>query len=179
MRSAVREAMNGTAERKGVAATAGNRRSAARLAAVQALYQMQLSGVTAEEAIAQFTAGHAASPVSDEEDGAEALPPLEPGLFGAIVRGVSGGRARFDGMIAGALTTDWTVERLQILVRLILEAGVFELTERTDVPPRVAINEYVNLAHAFFDGAEPGLVNGVLDAVAKSYRGDEMTRTRG
>ena len=64
-------------------------------------------------------------------------------------------------------------------MRIILEAGVFELTERADVPPRVAINEYVNLAHAFFDGAEPGLVNGVLDAVAKSYRGEEMSRARG
>jgi N utilization substance protein B len=82
-------------------------------------------------------------------------------------------------MIGGALTTDWTVDRLQILVRLILEAGVFELTERPDVPPRVAINEYVNLAHAFFDGAEPGLINGVLDAIAKAYRGDEMARARG
>lgn len=158
---------------------AGNRRSAARLAAVQALYQMQLGGATAEDAIAQFTAGRATSPVSDEESGDKSLAPLDPGLFGSIVRGVSGGRGRLDEMISGALTTDWTVERLQLLVRLILEAGVFELTERADVPPRVAINEYVNLAHAFFDGAEPGLINGVLDAVAKSYRSEEMSRARG
>lgn len=170
--------MNGGSERKGATA-AGNRRSAARLAAVQALYQMQLSGASAEDAIAQFTTGRTKYPVSDEENGAAGLPPLEPALFGAVVRGVSAGRARLDEMIAGALTTDWTLERLQILVRLILEAGVYELTERADVPPRVAINEYVNLAHAFFDGAEPGFINGVLDAIAKSYRGEEMSRARG
>lgn len=159
--------------------TVGNRRSAARLAAVQALYQMQLGGATAEDAITQFTAGRATSPVSDAEGRSDEIGPIDPGLFGDIVRGVAGTRARLDEMIGGALTTDWTVERLQLLVRLILEAGVYELTARADVPPRVAINEYVNLAHAFFDGAEPGLINGVLDAVAKSYRGDEMSRARG
>ncbi|MGE0653399.1 MAG: transcription antitermination factor NusB [Alphaproteobacteria bacterium] len=155
-----------------------NRRSAARLAAVQALYQMQLGGATAEEAIAQFTGSSPRPPTADDGP-STGLPPPDPSLFGAIVRGVSQRRASLDGMIGGALTTDWTVDRLQILVRLILEAGAFELTERPDVPPRVAINEYVNLAHAFFDGAEPGLINGVLDAIAKAYRGDDMARIRG
>jgi N utilization substance protein B len=155
-----------------------NRRSAARLAAVQALYQMQLGGTTAEEVIAQFT-GSSPRPPTADDDRSPKLPPPDPSLFGAIVRGVTQRRASLDAMIGGALTTDWTVERLQILVRLILEAGVFELTERQDVPPRVAINEYVNLAHAFFDGAEPGLINGVLDAIAKAYRGDDMARARG
>jgi N utilization substance protein B len=158
--------------------SAMNRRSAARLAAVQALYQMQLGGATAEEAIAQFTGFKLRPPTAD--DGEETnLPAPDPSLFGAIVRGVTDRRNSLDIMIGGALTTDWTVERLQILVRLILEAGVYELTERPDVPPRVAINEYVNLAHAFFDGAEPGLINGVLDAIAKAYRGDDMARSRG
>lgn len=155
-----------------------NRRSAARLAAVQALYQMQLGGASAEEAIAQFTGFKLRPPTAEEGEGND-LPAPDPSLFGAIVRGVDNDRARFDAMIAGALTTDWTVERLQILVRLILEAAAFELTARLDVPPRVAINEYVNLAHAFFDGAEPGLINGVLDAIAKTHRGDEMARVRG
>lgn len=164
---------------RGAEGTPVNRRSAARLAAVQALYQMQLGGATVEEAIAQFTAGRNTAPVSDDDGGEVVLPQPDPSLFGAIVRGVSVQRERLDRVIAGALTTDWTVERLQVLVRLILEAGVFELIERADVPPRVAINEYVNLAHAFFDGAEPGLVNGVLDGVAKSYRAEEMSRARG
>lgn len=155
-----------------------NRRSAARLAAVQALYQMQLGGASVDEAIAQFTGFKSRPPTADDGDDAP-MPAPDPGLFGAIVRGVSAERERLDEMIGGALTTDWTVERLQILVRLILEAGAFELTARPDVPPRVAINEYVNLAHAFFDGAEPGLINGVLDAIAKAHRGDEMARARG
>ena len=159
--------------------SAMNRRSAARLAAVQALYQMQLGGATAEEAIAQFTGFKLRPPTADDGDDETSLPAPDPTLFGAIVRGVTDRRVSLDGMIGGALTTDWTVERLQILVRLILEAGVYELTERPDVPPRVAINEYVNLAHAFFDGAEPGLINGVLDAIAKAYRGDDMARARG
>ncbi|MQA66969.1 MAG: transcription antitermination factor NusB [Alphaproteobacteria bacterium] len=170
--------MTGDARGTSGAETAMNRRSAARLAAVQALYQMQLGGATAEEAIAQFT-GTSPRPPTADDDHPSRLPPPDPSLFGAIVRGVAQRRASLDGMIGGALTTDWTVDRLQILVRLILEAGVFELTERPDVPPRVAINEYVNLAHAFFDGAEPGLINGVLDAIAKAYRGDEMARARG
>ncbi|MFM2130385.1 MAG: transcription antitermination factor NusB [Pseudomonadota bacterium] len=162
--------------RGGEAAT--NRRSVARLAAVQALYQMQLGGASVEEAIAQFTGFKPRPPTADEGEG-ENLPAPDPALFGAIVRGVTAERERLDAMIGGALTTDWTVDRLQILVRLILEAGAFELTSRFDVPPRVAINEYVNLAHAFFDGLEPGLINGVLDAIAKAHRGDEMARARG
>jgi len=158
-----------------------NRRSAARLAAVQALYQIQFGGASVEDVIAQAIGMQPAAPSTDDDDGDNEvkMPPPDPELFGAIVRGVSGGRVRLHELIGGALTTDWTVERLQSLVRLILEAGVFELTERPDVPPRVTINEYVNLAHAFFDGAEPGLVNGVLDAIAKSYRAREMTGTRG
>ena len=154
-----------------------NRRSAARLAAVQALYQIELGGATVEDVIAQMTGFKPRSPTSEEGEENE-LPAPDPALFGAIVRGVSADRENLDAMIGGALTTDWTVERLQILVRLILEAGVFELTARPDVPPRVAINEYVNLAHAFFDGSEPGLINGVLDAIAKAHRGDEMARAR-
>lgn len=165
----------------GGTAPAINRRSAARLAAVQALYQMQLGGASVDDVIAQMTGMQPAPPAAtSEDDGAIVnMPAPDPQLFGAIVRGVSANRTRLHEMIAGALTTDWTVERLQVLVRLILEAGVYELTERPDVPPRVAINEYVNLAHAFFDGAEPGLVNGVLDAVARATRADEMTGTRG
>jgi N utilization substance protein B len=158
-----------------------NRRSAARLAAVQSLYQMQFGGASVDDVIAQATGMQPPAPSAGDDDGDNEIkmPPPDPELFGAIVRGVSLRRERLDEMIGGALTTDWTVDRLQALVRLILEAGVFELTERPDVPPRVAINEYVNLAHAFFDGSEPALVNGVLDAVAKFYRAGEMTGTRG
>lgn len=157
---------------------ATSRRTAARLAAVQALYQVALADGSAERIIADVLAGK--GPAPEEEDAAlAALPAPDPELFGAIVRGVIASRARIDDMIGGALTTEWTVDRLELLVRLILEAGVFELTERTDVPPKVAINEYLNIAHAFFDGDEPALINGVLDSIARAYRGAEMSASAG
>lgn len=154
------------------------RRSVARLAAVQALYQMALGGITADDAIAQFTGGKPGASVQEEPDLA-GIPAPDTRLFGAIVRGVDAARDDLDRMIGAALTTEWQVERLELLVRLILEAGVWELTACPDVPPRVAIDEYVNVTHAFYDGAEPGLVNGVLDAVARSYRAEEMAAARG
>lgn len=150
---------------KAASAAAVGRRAAARLTAVQALYQIEISGVGVDQAIAQFLAGEA--PQGDGEDGpSAALPAPDPDLFAAIVGGVVAHRHRLDEIIGAALSIDWTVARLEILVRLILEAGVFELTLRDDIPPKVSINEYLNVAHAFFDGAEPGLINGVLDAVA-------------
>jgi N utilization substance protein B len=143
----------------------GGRRAAARLAAVQALYQIEITGLAVDQAIAQFLAGEA--PRTDIEDGPVAvLPAPDPELFAAIVGGVVAHRDRLDEIIGAALSIAWTVARLEILVRLILEAGVFELTFRDDIPPNVSINEYVNVANAFFDGAEPGLINGVLDSVA-------------
>lgn len=150
---------------KAASAAAVGRRAAARLTAVQALYQIEIAGVGVDQAIAQFLAGEA--PQGDGEDGASAaMPAPDPDLFAAIVGGVVAHRHRLDEIIGAALTIDWTVARLEILVRLILEAGVFELTLRDDIPPKVSINEYLNVANAFFDGAEPGLINGVLDAVA-------------
>ncbi|MEE8283662.1 MAG: transcription antitermination factor NusB [Alphaproteobacteria bacterium] len=150
---------------KAASAAAVGRRAAARLTAVQALYQIEIAGVGVDQAIAQFLAGEA--PQGDGEDGASAaLPAPDPDLFAAIVGGVVAHRHRLDEIIGAALSIDWTVARLEILVRLILEAGVFELTLRDDIPPKVSINEYLNVANAFFDGAEPGLINGVLDAVA-------------
>ena len=141
-------------------------RAAARLAAVQALYQIEMTGVAVERAIAEFLDGDRPQP-DGEDEGLSALPAPDPDLFTSIVRGVVSGRERLDEIIAGALSADWTVARLEILVRLILEAGVYEITSREDIPAKVSINEYMNVSNAFFDGAEPGLVNAVLDAVAK------------
>ena len=143
------------------------RRAAARLAAVQALYQIEMSDIDADHVIDDFLAGD--RPLTDSEDeGASALPPPEPDLFSAIVRGVVSQRPQLDGLIADSLSADWTVERLELLVRLIMEAGVWEIVSRADIPVKVSINEYVEVAHAFFEGAEPGMINAVLDAVAKS-----------
>jgi N utilization substance protein B len=145
------------------------RRAAARLAAVQALYQIEMSGIAVDQVVAQFLSGEA--PQGDGEDAACAsLPPPDPDLFAAIIGGVASNRGKLDGVIGAALSVDWSVARLEILVRLILEAGAFELLLRDDIPPRVSINEYVNVAKAFFDGAEPGLINGVLDGIATTAR---------
>ena len=154
------------------------RRSAARLAAVQALYQVELSGLPAEDVIAQFAEGRTPDDVAEGERAPE-IAQADIAFMGAIVRGVIARREGLDELIAGALTVQWPVARLEILLRLILEAGAFELTERSDIPPRVVINEYMNVAHAFFDAAEGGLVNGVLDAIARSCRAEEMARGRG
>lgn len=146
---------------------ATRRRAAARLAAVQALYQIEMTGVAVDQAIAEFLGGGRPQPDGDDE-GLSALPAPDPDLFTSIVRGVVSERSRLDEIIAGALSADWTVARLEILVRLILEAGVYEITCRDDIPAKASINEYVNVSNAFFDGAEPGLVNALLDAVAKA-----------
>lgn len=135
---------------------------------------MHLGGMTADQVIDQRLSGEAPSP-----DGEDRLPEgfdtPDLGFYAALVRGVARGRVQIDERIAAALTTDWSVARLELLVRLILEAAVYELTERGDIPPRVVINEYLDMAHAFFDGPETALINGVLDSVARAFRAGEMS----
>ena len=77
-------------------------------------------------------------------------------------------------MLAGALSQEWSPDRLETIVRIILMAGIYELYNRKDVPPRVVITQYVDVAHAFFEGPEPGFVNGVLDRMAKTLRPDDF-----
>jgi len=145
------------------------RRSSARLAAVQALYQMDMTGISATAVIAQFL---------DPEHGEgwldEKLVQFDKGLFNALVVGISAKREALDEIVGASLSSDWTVGRLELVLRRILEAKAFELTERSDIPPRVVITEYVDIAHAFYAGQEPGLVNGVLDKIARSFRDGEM-----
>jgi N utilization substance protein B len=140
--------------------------SAARLAAVQALYQIELGAGASEDALAMVLASGATL----DESGlfAEA----DPEIASIIVRGVSQPDMieRLDTMIDGALVTGWTVARLEILMRAILRAGVFELLERPEVPLKVVINEYVEVAHAFYDRGEPGMVNAVLDKLGRILR---------
>lgn len=140
--------------------------SAARLAAVQALYQIELGAGASEDALAMVLASGATL----DESGlfAEA----DPEIASIIVRGVSQPDMieRLDRMIDGALVTGWTVARLEILMRAILRAGVFELLERPEVPLKVVINEYVEVAHAFYDRGEPGMVNAVLDKLGRILR---------
>jgi transcription antitermination protein NusB len=154
--------------------TTGNSRSTARLAAVQALYQVEFTGADAEQVIAEF----AAHRLAENVDGVS-LKKAEPALFGEIVRGVVKTRADLDDMIAAVLVEDWTIERLEILLACILRAGAHELADRADVPARVVISEYVDLADAFYGEKETGLVNGVLDRLARELRPLELGATRG
>lgn len=143
--------------------------SASRLAAVQALYQLDLDSVDLEQAIDTVKARGA----SLDEGGLSAE--IDPDRMETIVRGVAGDHAgRLDDMIDGSLSGGWNTGRLESLMRVILRAGIYELMECPDVPARVVINEYVEVAHAFFDRNEPGMVNAVLDRLARILRAGEF-----
>ena len=151
--------------------TPSQQRSAARLAAVQALYEMEVAGASVDPVLKEFMARRWGV---SSEDGDEVLCEADNTLMIEIVRGVSGRMAEIDESIAPALSNDWTVARLEVLLRAILRCGVFELIALKDVPPRVVISEYMDVAHAFFTQKEPSLVNGVLDKIARVVRESEM-----
>ncbi|HWA47668.1 MAG TPA: transcription antitermination factor NusB [Dongiaceae bacterium] len=144
-------------------------RSNARLAATQALYQWEATGAKPAAVIKEFTDFRLGEVVDDV-----ALPPADLKLFTLVVTGAAANVEELDDMIAAVLTEDWTVERLEATLRAILRCGVFELAHREDVPPRVVIAEYVGVCDAFFGAKETGLVNGILDQLARQLRPDEM-----
>lgn len=144
-------------------------RSNARLAATQALYQWEATGAKPAAVIKEFTDFRLGEMVDDV-----ALPPADLKLFTLVVTGAAANVEELDDMIAAVLTEDWTVERLEATLRAILRCGVFELAHREDVPPRVVIAEYVGVCDAFFGAKETGLVNGILDQLARQLRPDEM-----
>jgi N utilization substance protein B len=140
-------------------------RSVARLAAVQALYQMEVSAIGVEHVIREFTEHR-----FDRDVEGVTLAAADEGFFAELVRGVVAKQARIDAAIARRLAEGWRLERLDATVRAILRAGAFELAHRPDVPTEVAIDEYVEVAKSFFEGTEPGFVNGALDGLAKDVR---------
>jgi N utilization substance protein B len=140
-------------------------RSVARLAAVQALYQMEVSSAGAEAVIREF-AEHRFD--RDQED--MTLAAADEAFFADLVRGVVGRQTDVDAAVARHLAQGWRLERIDATVRAILRAGTYELAHREDVPTEVVIDEYVELAKSFFEGPEPGFVNGALDAVAQDVR---------
>ena len=140
-------------------------RSVARLAAVQALYQMEVSSVGVEHVIREFTEHR-----FDRDIEGVTLASADEAFFADLVRGVVSRQAAVDTAVARHLAQNWRLERLDATVRAILRAGTFELSERPDVPTEVVIDEYVEVAKSFFEGVEPGFVNGALDAVAKDVR---------
>jgi len=140
-------------------------RSVARLAAVQALYQMEVSSTGVEAVIREFTDHR-----FDRDVEGETLASADEAFFADLVRGVVREQKLIDAAIVKRLAQGWRLERLDATVRAILRAGVFELKHRSDVPTEVAIDEYVELTKSFFEGPEPGFVNGALDAVARDVR---------
>ena len=148
-----------------------NKRGAARLAAVQALYQMELSGATLPEIVAEYEETR----LGGDIDGDQYLE-ADNAYFRGLLAGVVGEQKIIDPEINDALTPDWPLSRVDITLRSVLRCGTFELQKRKDVPARVIINEYVNVAKAFFEVEEPRMVNGVLDRLARRHREDEVDR---
>lgn len=141
-------------------------RSRARLAAVQALYQMDVAGTTLEAVIEEFVAHR----MQDDPAAEGAIEGADGTYFSEIMKGVVRRQRDVDPMVDQQLRTGWRLERVDSILRAILRAGTFELMERPDVPARVVINEYMEVAHAFFEGDEPRVVNGVLDKLARRLR---------
>jgi N utilization substance protein B len=140
-------------------------RSAARLAAVQALYQLEMEGTPLAALLHEFH-HHRLGATIDGVDYAEA----EVDFFDDIVAGAEARRDELDALIADRLAAGWTMARLDKPMKAILRAGAYELAARPDVPTATVISEYVDVAKAFYDARETGFVNGLLDAVAKAVR---------
>ena len=141
-------------------------RSAARLAAVQALYQQEMEGTPLAPLLHEFHMHRLGATIEDETY-AEA----EVDFFNDVVKGVDARRDEIDALIAGTLAEGWASDRLDRPLRQILRAGAYELLARADIPTGSIINEYLDVAHAFYDKKEKGFVNGVLDAIARAARG--------
>lgn len=148
----------------------GEMRSAARLAAVQALYEMDVGGKGVLDAIAEFESHW----MGREIEGMQ-FKPAEAAFFRDIVTGVVRDQARIDRSIHEALADKWPLRRIETVLRAILRAGAYELFNRRDVPAKATITEYVDVARAFYDKDESGMVNGVLDAIGRLNRADELT----
>ena len=148
----------------------GRRRSVARLAAVQALYQIEANREVDPRSVVREFVRHR----FDQEIEGDRLGEADPELFADIVCGVTDDRERLDTEISAALTEDWPLSRLDSVLRAILRAGAYELVHRPDVPPRVSLSEYTAIAYAFFTGKEPGLANGVLNHLAHTLREGDL-----
>jgi N utilization substance protein B len=146
-------------------------RSAARLAAVQALYQMDMTAIDMHEVIAEFEAHR----LGQEVEGSQYCD-AEAAFFRDIVEGVVKEQRQIDPLIDRHLAEGWRLNRVDSILRAILRAGAFEMLKRRDVPARVVITEYVDLAHAFFEGEEPKVVNGILDKLGREERPQDFAR---
>ena len=144
-------------------------RSAARLAAVQALYQMDMTGIDLNLVIQEFQSHRLGKDIEGSE-----LCEAEAEFFRDLIQGVVREQRRIDPLVDRHLAEGWRLNRVDSILRAILRAGAYELLMRPDVPSRVVITEYLDLAHAFFEGEEPKVVNGILDKLAREERPQEF-----
>ena len=140
-------------------------RSVARLAAVQALYQMEVSGVGVDAVIREFSEHR-----FDRDVDGEKMAAADETFFAELAKGVVAKQGEVDQAIVKRLASGWRLDRLDATARAVLRAGAFELIHRRDVPTEVVIDEYVEIAKSFFEGAEAGFINGALDAIARDAR---------
>ncbi len=147
-----------------------NRRGAARLAAVQALYQMDIAGAGVNDIFAEFESHW----LGGEVEGEKYLP-AEAAFFKDVVSGVVRDQSKLDPLLDEALNKGWPLKRIDSIIRATLRAGAYELEHRKDVPARVVIKEYVDVAGAFVESDETGMVNAVLDQIARQFRANEFT----
>lgn len=146
------------------------KKSAARLGAVQALYQMDLAHTPLNDVLAEFESHW----LGQEVEGVE-MPDADVRLFRSVVEGVLNDQRRIDPLVDGALSNGWPLKRVEAVLRAVLRAGAFELLAKPEVPARVVITEYVNVAGAFLDREETGMVNAVLDTLAREARPSEFS----
>ncbi len=140
-------------------------RAAARLAAVQALYQRDMEGIAVAPLLHEFHQHRLGATIEDVE-----YEEADVAFFDDLVRGAAARAGEIDGAVAAKLASGWTLERLDKPMKAILRAGTYELLARADVPVGAIISEYVDVAHAFYERREAGFVNGLLDAIAKDVR---------
>lgn len=148
----------------------GEKRSAARLGAVQALYQMDLTGAGTADVFVEFESHW----LGKEVEG-ESYKPAEVAFFRAIVGGVLEHQRALDQLVDKTLADGWPLRRVEAILRAVLRAGAFELAHRQDIPAKVIISEYADVASAFFERDEVGLANAVLDTIARQVRDTEFT----
>lgn len=143
----------------------GGARSSARLAAVQALYQIEANGSSAKVVVREFVEHR----IDEIIDGTP-LEKADAAFFTDIVIGTHDRLEEIDELIKKHLSADWSLERIESVARATLRAGVYEILARVDVPTKVIINEYIDATKAFFDDGTPSFVNGILDKIAKNTR---------
>lgn len=154
-------------------------KSTARLAAVQALYQVTATDTDYTRVVRDFLAGRVGGMAIDEDPDTETETPIrladmDQGMFSGLVSETVARQDDIDEMINANLDAAWHGDRLELIVRSILRAAIAELLGATEAPAKVVVSEYVDITHAFYSGTEPKMVNAVLDKIAKALRGPEL-----